>query len=91
VSFTAGAGVNAGLRQASDRLLLTRAPPCLLRTPLALASAAAAADAVCALPRLLAPRCSPFVMNSVREIAQAFDDFRAGRLQDPADDVWAAA
>lgn len=32
----------------------------------------------------------PFVMNSESEIAQAFADYHAGRLQNPDDDVWAA-
>jgi len=31
----------------------------------------------------------PFVMNSRREIEQAFHDYQSGRLQRPEDDVWA--
>lgn len=29
-------------------------------------------------------------MNTQAEIAAAFADYQAGRLQNPADDVWAA-
>lgn len=33
----------------------------------------------------------PFVMNSQQEIQQAFRDHERGLLQNPRDDVWAAA
>jgi len=33
----------------------------------------------------------PFVMNTQEEIMQAFKDHQAGKLQNPDDDVWAAA
>ena len=33
----------------------------------------------------------PFVMNSQEEIQQAFRDHEHGLLQNPRDDVWAAA
>lgn len=32
----------------------------------------------------------PFVMNHELEIAQAFEDYRTGRLQNPTDDPWTA-